>query len=188
MLEGQNSELLLKWLPKVNSVTKDTNFLRQWSHFIAAFTDDVVYGIEICADTLARLSPEKVITEEQLSELDGKVDQLIKEVENDDINQWSKHFILSSLYKLQKSIDEIPILGLDGIEETYGTIIGSAIINRDKKIRSEDSKSACGLWEILGRIAIVLSIASGPIAITDKIVDLLPASDSSKVEVVENNS
>lgn len=75
---------------------------------------------------------------------------------------------------MKQSIEELPICGIGGIENSYNSIIGSVVINNYTEISSKSSKSASKFWDILGRIAIVLAIITGPIAIGEKIIHLIP--------------
>ena len=128
--------------------------------------------------------PEKTVKIDLVISISQQVEDLIKFVESDNIDTRSKTFILSSLYRLQGSLEDIEIGGVREVEESFNTIIGSVIVNNNLNVKPTDSSSAKKFWEIMGRVAIVFTLATGSFAIGKEVVDLI-SEEQENVEVVQ---
>ena len=176
---NNNTKLLLKWRPVIRRAFGDMNFQKEWATHLKVFTDEVMYGIAVCEDVLARTCPEQFVEANILKTISSKIVDLMQFIETDSIEFSSKRFILSSLFSLKNSIEELNICGAPGIEKAFNTVIGSIVVNSTTSVLPNKSKSASKFWEILSRIAIVLAIVTGPIAIGHEIVNLIPANQDS---------
>ena len=145
-LKGYDHNVLLRWYPRGNDALNNMHFQRKWETFLDVYQGDISYGIEVCSELLSNNRPEKTVKIDLVISISQQVEDLIKFVESDNIDTRSKTFILSSLYRLQGSLEDIEIGGVREVEESFNTIIGSVIVNNNLNVKPTDSSSAKKFW------------------------------------------
>jgi len=169
---GVNHEIYLRWLSRVNGSFGIINFQTQWSSFISRFDVEIMYGIEICADMLSRTTQEKVISEPTLNELRDKIEQLLNEFSIEDLPIEIGQFILQRLIEIKEAIEEYPFRGTSPLESVLERSIGSIVISPNIYHDSKETTFGKKFWEVMGYIAIVVTITAGSIRIGQETVSL----------------
>ncbi|WP_020162043.1 hypothetical protein [Cycloclasticus pugetii] len=180
-----NHDIYLKWHSRVMAGVQMTNFQNPWKSFIDRFDAEIMYGIEICADTLSRSCPEKVIPQSTLNELLSKIAELQKEFSEHDLPPNLAQFICQQLEEIKQAINEYPYLGTKPLEAALEKSIGKIVVC--PQIYKNCQKSTYGkkFWEFMGYLAISVTITTGAIQIGKDVVNLLPAKTAASTAEIE---
>lgn len=185
-VDDLDHSIYLRWLPRVESSFSILNFQMAWKQFIERFDGEVMYGIEICSDRLSRDRPEKVVDESRLESLYGKVNALLGELESIDLEPGTWFFIYDNLVKIKEAIEEYKVQGIKPLEAVFEQTIGEVVLMPEKYQRSQKSEEGRKFWEVMGYLAIVVTITAGTIQIGKDAVSILPPPDEESTEQPEN--
>jgi len=174
-LENVNHNIYLKWLPRVNASVGMLNFQNPWKSFIDRFDAEILYGIEICADTLSRSRPEKIISESTLNELAEKVTLLQKEFTEQSLPSNVALFISQHLEEIRLALEEYPFRGSAPLETALKNSIGGVVISPNVYQDCQKTPYGKKFWEFMGYLAISVTITTGAIQIGKDVVTLLPS-------------
>jgi len=180
-LPNVNHDIHLKWLPRVNASIGIMNFQNPWKTFIDRFDAEILYGIEICADALSRSRPEKIISESLLKELSDKVAKLQEELSNEDIPISVANFIMERLEEIRLALEEYPYRGSAPLERALENTVGKVVICPTIYKECQSSNYGKKFWELMGYLAISVTITTGAIQIGKDVVSLLPSPEKSSV-------
>ena len=106
-VQGIDSSIFLKWLPRAETSFGILNFQMQWEQFIIRFDGEVMYGLEVCSDVLSKQYPENIISESSLSQLKTEVEELLSALTLADIPNDLKRFIWKTVTSIQKKTNLI---------------------------------------------------------------------------------
>jgi len=180
-LPNVNHDIYLKWLPRVNASIGMMNFQNPWKTFIDRFDAEILYGIEICADTLHRSCPEKIISESTLKELSDKVTKLQEDLSNEGIPTSVAHFIMERLEEIRLALEEYSYRGSAPLERALENTVGKVVISPNIYQECQSSSYGKKFWELMGYLAITMTITTGAIQIGKDTVSLLPPPEQSSV-------
>lgn len=195
-IDDINHDIYLRWLPRVETAFSILNFQIKWDQFIKRFDGEIMYGIEICSEMLSRECPEKVINEEQLNVLLTKVDELLEELDKSEFSNDVWLFIYDHLLLIKEAIEEYSIRGIKPLENIFEQTIGGVALTPQIYKESRKSKKGLKFWEVMGCLAIAVTITNGSIQIGQEIVNLLPEPpvvlqneiQEAEVEKIDNES
>ena len=177
----------LTWVPQVNKIFGDIYLRSPWDNFINQFTPEIMLGIDHCSEMLSRELPEKNVVPEDLESLSSKIDDLIKEVRDSEIDNSLKEFALNHLLKIIHAIKEYQILGITVLEQEFRDVIGSLNINLHLFEEIQSTSWSKKFWEIFGRLAIIISI-SGAVSIGDGTTIVLPCQEDQEIKIQKNKA
>lgn len=184
-IEDANVPLLMEWKTNSNAAFANFNFNNSWhSVFKARFDDKVIYGLEFCNDLLSKQRPEKTVATEALRNLHEKVDELLGLIKEENIDQVTKDYIKERLVDIRRALDEVQISGIKAIEKEFQVVVGSLAINNNYNLQSENSESIKKFWAIIYRIALIVTILHGSMAISKDVIKALPAVYQPAIELV----
>ncbi len=86
------------------------------------------------------------------------------------------------LVKIKEAIEEYKIRGIKPLEIVFEQAIGRVVLTPGIYQESTKTPNGKGFWEIMGYLAVIVTILSGSIKIGKDIVLILPTSET------ENNS
>jgi len=189
-LGDHNPEIYLKWLPVAEQTFGLLNFQMQWKQFIERFTPETMYGIEVCSDILSKNRPEKIADDKLLSDLLGKIDELLSELEGAELKTDVWLFIYDHLLSIKEAIEEYPIQGIKPLEAGFEKTVGCVVLSPGIYYEAQQSPVESNYWEkfwtITGRLALVVTVAVGSIQIGKDVVPLLPSPENkTKIEQEE---
>lgn len=187
-IDNINHDLYLKWLPRAETSFSILNFQIQWKQFIDRFDPEIMHGIEICADRLARERPEKIADAEQLEKLLCKVNELLEELESTELDTKLWFYIYDNLMRVKEAIEEYGICGIKPLEAAFERAVGNSVLNPNIYKECQNTHTGTSFWEIMGRLAIVITIAQGAIQIGNDQICLIPEKSSNtdkQEEIIE---
>jgi len=173
-IEDLDHNIYLRWLSSVEASFSILNFQMQWKQFITRFDGEVMYGIEICSDRLSRERPEKTADENNLENLLEKVNELLTELDGTDLDANVWFYIYDHLIKIKEAIEEYKIRGIKPLEAVFEQTIGGLVLTPEIYQKSKDTNSGKRFWEVMGYLAIVVTITASSIQIGKDVVSLLP--------------
>ena len=173
-IDNIDHDIYLRWLPQVEASFSSVNFDAQWRHFIDRFDGEIMYGIEICAERLSRERPEKTANEELLAGLSEKVNELLSELDTAELSANAWLYIHDHLVRTKEAIEEYRIRGIKPLEEAFQQSVGGVVLSPEIYKETQRTQKGKRFWEIMGRLAIVVSLTVGSVQIGKDIVSLLP--------------
>ena len=183
--DGLDPSIYLRWLPAVETSFGILNFQMAWKQFIDRFDGEIMYGIEICSDILSRERPEKTADDTLLVSLLDKVNELLAELDNTELDPNVWFYIYDHLIKIKEAIEEYKFRGIKPLEAVFEQAIGGVVLSPELYKNSQKSTTGKRFWEVMGRLAIVVTIAAGSIQIGKDIVAILPSPDDGNQDVIE---
>ena len=180
-LENIDHKLHLKWLPKVEKCFSLLNFQLPWSQFIDKFDGEIVYGMQICSDVLSRNRPEKVADPDIIKGLLPQVNELLKDLENENLPPNVRQFIYEHLCIAKKALEEYKIRGIKPLEAEVERLTGAVV--RSPWVWLQTRKSSFGerFWKCMGHLAVATTIVVGGIQIGHEVFDALSYAQSQDI-------
>lgn len=123
-LENENHNLLLRWLPKVESAFSIINLQAPWEQFKVHLDPTTMYSLEVCGDRLSVRSPEGAIETETLNTILGQTRDLRGEVAAADLDRVLKDFLLRHLGEIEYAIENYRVRGTPGIQQAMRQSVG----------------------------------------------------------------
>ena len=173
-IDDLNHDIYLKWLPRVETSFSVLNFQIQWKQFIDRFDAEIMYGIEICADRLARERPEKTVDENQLELLLEKVNELLEELESTEMDNKLWFYLYDNLVRVKEGIEEYKVCGIKPLEASFERAVGNTVLTPNIYKECQNTDIGKSFWEFMSKLAIVITIAQGAIQIGNEQVFLIP--------------
>lgn len=183
-----NHDIHLRWLSRANAGISITEFHAGWNTFIGRFNAEIMYGIEVCADTLSRYRPEKEISESQLANLIEKLQALEHEFAEQQLSFSIQAFIQDRFTEIRMALEEVQYRGVKPLENVIETTIGKTAVNPSLYHESKNSPFGNHFWEYMGYLAVAITITTGSIQIGKDIVNLLPSDVGTTSEKSSINS
>lgn len=187
--------IYLKWLPRVVATFGILNFQLQWKQFIERFDGEIMYGLEICSDRLSREVPEKKADAKLMSTLLKKVNDMLTEVDAQGHTGSTWIFIRDHLVQIKEAIEDYKIRGIKPLEVAFENAVGAVVLKPELYEESQKTESGKQFWQIMGYLALVVTVTVGSIQIGKDIVSILPppeieepALDKSKNGKSENDA
>jgi len=183
-LENISQPLLLKWLPPVELSLETINLKAKWQNFMGHYKEDVIYGMEMCADVLSRNRPEKALKEEDRKKLILIINDAINSLENEDMPEEIKEFFFERLQRVRDALEAYIILGVNPIENEILNIKG--VVTQDKNLyyKTHDTNAGKIFWSAMGRVAAVMTILSSTLNIGMDVNEIL-ADNNAEVKMIE---
>ncbi len=185
-IDDLDHNIYLRWLPRVEASFSILNFQMAWKQFIERFDGEIMYGIEICSDRLSRERPEKIADESNLNNLLEKVTDLLSDLDNVELDTNVWFYIYDHLMKIKEAIEEYKIRGIKPLEAVFEQTIGGLVLTPDIYNKSKDTPSGKRFWEVMGYLAIVVTITASSIQIGKDIVSLLPQLENTETTTDQN--
>lgn len=185
-LDNVNHNLYLKWLPNVESSFSILNLQIQWKQFIERFNSETTYGIEICGDELSRNRPEKTADPESLQILLNDVNALLAELHEHKLPPELQNFIFEHLWLVKNAVEEYKIRGIHPLEAEVERLTGAIVRNPAVWSRTKDSDFGKQFWKVMGRLAIITTVAIGQLQIGHEVFNALSSGQAEAVQVQNN--
>lgn len=149
------------WSQKVNAAFMQQNLNGQWNDFNKHIDSHTIDYLSMTADLLDVKVSTQLLPESKIEDIREKVDDLIKEAIESDIDTEFKGYITRYLRKIIIAIDEYNISGAIPIAESIESTFGHAFL--DKNYHENLSKTEYGkkVITVLGAVASVVTIAVG---------------------------
>ena len=177
-IDDLDHSIYLRWLPQVESSFSILNFQMPWQDFIDRFNGEIMYGIEICSDRLSRERPEKTANEELLAGLSEKVNGLLSELDSTELSDNAWLYIHDHLVRIKEAIEEYRIRGIKPLESAFQQAVGGVVLSPEIYQESQRTQKGKRFWEIMGYLALVVTITVGSIQIGKDVVSILPSPET----------
>lgn len=176
-LRGNNYETLLKSLTEIENAFSTLVYLNNpFEVFIGKIDKSMFLTLEVCSEILSSQCPQEHIDSGELSNLRDDIQKLITEILDSDIKESLKKFMVRHLRAIDSAIQDYMISGIEPLEREFEAIIGAAKLYFDPDIceNMNNTKQGNKFWEIVGRIATFIGIASGTLKISESVIKFLP--------------
>jgi hypothetical protein len=187
-LHGVSHGLLLKWLPRALASFQNFNLQGEWQGFFGHYVPEVRYGIEMCADVLARELPEKELNEQLLKDIADDVDALLIEVASSGLTPDMRGFLLKHLGVIKRAVAEYWLRGSEPLQTEVYALIGETNVKPERYSEGRKEKTGAKFWDIAGRIALVLEVLNGANQISQALKGVLPAPPESATHAAAHST
>ena len=143
-IPGVNSELVLRELPTVE-MSMQLNLYHKVAKFKEVVTDKTLYGVELMAEELYRVSYEPVVDPNELTDLHQQVRDLFDDVADATIDARLKDVLSHHLRAMDSAIQEVRIRGASGLRDVADMSLGAIIVvaHSEEVQRDEKRRSLC---------------------------------------------
>lgn len=186
-IDDLDHNVYLRWLSRVETSFSILNFQMAWKQFIERFDGEIMYGIEICSDRLSRERPEKTADETSRANLLEKVNELLADLDNTELDANVWFYIYDHLIKIKEAIEEYKIRGIKPLETVFEQTIGGVVLSPELYQNSQKTPSGKRFWEVMGYLAIVVTITASSIQIGKDVVSILPPPETDKNNIIEQS-
>lgn len=149
------------WSAQVNKAFMQQNLNDKWGSFSNHIDAHALNFLSITSELLQTKSPTKLLGDDELSDLREKIDSILNETIESDIDSEIKKYVAKGLSDLLRNIDEYRITGaqpiMDGVEIMFGHAFA------DENYREYLSNDGLGkkLVDILAAVASSVTIVLG---------------------------
>ena len=149
------------WVNKVNEAFSTQNLNGCWKEFNNNIDEHTINYLSIYADLLDAKENTQILKEDKLSEIREKINDLLTDILEEDIDEHFKKYIVDYLRKITVAIEEYKISGAAPIVESIEKILGHSSI--DEKYRENLFKTKAGekIITALHTVASMVTIAVG---------------------------
>ena len=120
---------------------------------------------------------DKRVQREEIEGLKEAIWELIEEIEGScDLSDAVKAYILEQCFKLLDGLEDVLYFGDEKIELAVESVFGSIIANQEVAKGAVNNESGKKLWEIIGRINIVVSISKNVMSLPGLVENFLKSS------------
>lgn len=180
-VKAVNREILLEWLPQVCEILGDIHMKEPWQPFIARFDKTLLYGLRICDDVLSRAKVEAVVKPRDLNDIQEKIWELHGDLEEAELDEDLKQWMLERLVMIEKAIAEHSLMGADPmVRAVEATVASAALKSPTIDTGSQAFSKFCNFLRWAG---VVVGLTTGAIQIGKDATRLL-TSDSDATQVV----
>jgi len=184
-VDDLDHNIYLRWLSRVEASFSILNFQMAWKQFIERFDGEIMYGIEICSDRLSRERPEKTADQTLLENLLAKVNELLDDLDNTELDANVWFYIYDHLIKIKEAIEEYKIRGIKPLEAVFEQTVGGVVLSPELYQNSQKTPSGKRFWEVMGYLAIVVTITASSIQIGKDVVSILPPPEADEKNIIE---
>lgn len=171
---GVTPELLLRWVPVAESSFESLNLDAQWGAFIKPYTDHVLYGIEVCADTLSRLRPEATIDEDELANLGSLVAEVLAELDGTALDPDLCRIVRGRAQEIELALRLYRVRGIDAVKKAFENTMGVLAVQPESARDQLKQRAPSKLWDLLGKLAILYTLVTGTPTIATIVCGILP--------------
>ena len=149
------------WSTKVNTAFSKQNLNGSWQEFIRHIDSHTIDYLSMSVDLLDSKENTQVLSTEKLTEIHEKINGLLIEVMDMDLDESFKKYIVGYLRKIIISIEEYKISGATPIVESIESILGHAFIDENYRKNIVETDFGTKLITTLSAVASVVTIAVG---------------------------
>lgn len=149
------------WSAKVNAAFSQQNLNGQWSEFIKHIDSHTIDYLNMSVDLLDVKEDTKVLSNNQLSDMHDKINNILNEIIELDLDENFKKYIVRYLRKILISIEEYKISGATPILESIECMLGHAFVDENYKKALAETDIGSKLFTVLGAVASAITIAVG---------------------------
>ena len=159
--DGIEPEVYQHWVTKLDAGFTNQSLTGTWESFIKYIDSHTMASLALTSTLLKVTSKRTLIDEESLKETTAKLNSLLSEVADSELEDGVKLYVVKSLQKIITALNEYKITGSAPILETIEASFGHAIV--DEKFRESMNSSETGrkVWDILANTANTVSVATG---------------------------
>lgn len=171
--EDLDTDLYLKWQNELTKAFTQINFTNQFAQFTGQLNETLLTVIQFCDHELSKRNPEKIIDESQLKEIKTSTEELFDKISLSVMDNDLKRFLLHHLYLIIEALQNYIITGAKGLETALDAAIGKLVIDPMMRSKFEKSEKKKDVWDILSKIALILSSAKTAFELGEGIAKLL---------------
>jgi hypothetical protein len=176
-------DLYLRWLPKVEEAFRANHLAGGFNGFIDKIDDTTLLGIEHCAAILSRRDPDPEIKPEELESLRQRVDGLIKETTEAEIDTDLKRFVLKHLFAIRNAIDEYQVFGSKPLVTAFGEAVAAVYTDPQTAIKASTSPQGIKFWKCVAGLSVLLTVGDQGLKLTEGVLKLLQPPHDTVIEV-----
>jgi len=149
------------WSTKVNTAFMQQNLNGEWKAFIAHIDEHTISFLNMSTDLLDNKSTTQLMNEDDIKDIRIKIDELLREVIDMNLNAEFKIYIVRYLNKIITAIDEYHISGVVPISEAIEVTLGHAFVDESYRNQMFETSFGSKIVTTLGAVAAVVTIAVG---------------------------
>ena len=169
-----DSELFGKWRPQVEGVVGALNFQQNSEWILKHLSDTSMLSLEYCADALKRSTGGVDI--ETLSRLSEETERMILELQETDIDERVKDYILHRLQQIRVAIDDYTYGDGASLARVAEASIGSCLANREvyATATGKERSVLAKFMSIVRDIVFLVNTAGAALELPERIAEYLP--------------
>jgi hypothetical protein len=149
------------WSSKVNTAFMQQNLNGAWSEFIAHIDAHTIDYLSMSADLLDMKSSTQLMSEADINNIRSKVEELLNEAIDADIDMDFKKYVVRYLRKIVIAIDEYRISGAIPISESIESAFGHTFIDEKYRVNISSTEFGSKFLSALAAVASAVTIAVG---------------------------
>ena len=145
--EGDGCDIYLASFEKIEAIVLPINLNAQWHNYKKYLNSEVLTRLQFCAHYLSRFYKEESISNDEISDIKEKVEELYELIEKSTLSEEIKLILLEEMVRIKTAISYYKIKGAKGIKESLQATVGAIFANQDSLKSESDNNS-----EVLNRI------------------------------------
>ena len=171
-----DQDLYLDPFKNIDRLFTGLNLGTNWEAYRSLLDDNTMLALQFCADTLSREMSETVIGEEELTELQTKVESLLEEVLGSTLPEELKDVLVQKLEDIRLAILLYRVKGTEGLRRALESGLGAIFLYGGHIEEIQDEKQKRTLHDVLEFMAHLAQIAGVGLQVAQLtgLVPLLP--------------
>jgi hypothetical protein len=166
-------DFVMRWREPVEKVLAESIFtMDPIESVIKQCNEGVLGSLEHCSFVLHQFRPEPLARQDELS----GIRQLINELDHElkiakDISADVRAFLRAHVRAMSQALDDFAVMGSGGLQDEFDKMVGALVRRKDILIQVEAADSSeersvwTKVWELLARVATVLSLSVSLLAL-----------------------
>lgn len=131
-LDDVDHGIYLRPFSNIEKILSTLNLDASWKPYRDLLNEPTIYGLKFCSDKLSRIDQIEKIDKSQIEAIQEKLESLVNEILNSEVDSSVKELLLRNLEGLRQSLIAYRVRGLEGIEREVEAGLGSLLVNKSK--------------------------------------------------------
>lgn len=148
-LQDVDHDIYLQPFENIEQALNYANLSEYWRQVKQYLDDTTMLALKFCSDALSIRIGEKIISDEQLTELQTKVESLLNEVLESTLLEELKDVLIQKLEEIRQAILAYRIMGREGLRRALESSLGAMFLYREDIQEVQDEKQKRTLRDVL---------------------------------------
>lgn len=155
--DDMDPQLYLGWREELEDAFLNLSFRSEFGTFVKRIPRTLLVNVEFCSNALSERCPEPMVDPEKLIEINKLVLELIKSVQDSDLDEAGKRYFLDYLTLIRRAVDDYSFLGAPALQGVIDAVTGTLATQRHVSIPTRDTAVGKRFWGLTTKITKALA-------------------------------
>ena len=172
-LDDVDGPLYMRPFDQIEKAFANANLEIKWKQLRDQIDDTTMARLELVAETLGRMAPERLADEDELVALQAEVEALYESVVASKLEQQLKSVVLEALDSILRAVRTYEIFGIRGLVDALTRSAG-IVLQHEAELRAKsDNENIERFFTVLGRLNEIVALATNAKHALGRVMDML---------------